>query len=90
MAKVSAKLKHDFGNDKDKIVAFIEDYIVHPSAEKARCMPMALKRFGVMPPIGQSLSLEERRAVAKWIVENFHGKWQMHENMERGCRMGAH
>jgi len=32
MSKVSAKLKHDFGNDKAKIVAFVKDYIVNPSA----------------------------------------------------------
>ena len=89
MAKVSAKLKYDFGNDREKIVAFIEDYIVHPSAEKARCMPMALKRFGVMPPVGQGLTPAERRAVAEWIVDNFHETWQMNEGMGmgKGCRM---
>lgn len=89
MAKVSAKLKHDFGNDKAKIVAFIEDYIVHPSAQKARCMPMALKHFGVMPPIGQGLTPAERRAVAEWIVENFHEKWKAHEGMGKGCMRGG-
>ena len=91
MAKVSAKLKHDFQGDKAKIVAFIEEYIVHPGAQKARCMPRALKRFGVMPPVGQALTPAERRAVAEWIVESFHGKWQEHEGigMGKGCMQGG-
>ena len=91
MAKVSAKLKHVFDGDRAKIVAFIEDYIVHPSAQKARCMPRALKRFGVMPPVGQSLTPAQRRAVAEWIVDNFHGKWQEHEGMgmRKGCMRGG-
>ena len=90
MAKVSAKLKHDFGNDRTKIVNFIEDYITHPGAEKARCMPRALKRFGVMPPVGQSLTPAERHAVAEWIVDNFHETWQISEGMgnEKGCMRG--
>ena len=75
MSKVSAKLKHDFGNDKAKVVAFIKDYIVNPSADKAHCMPMALKKFGVMPAIGKSLSAEELDTVANWMFDNFDEKW---------------
>jgi len=75
MSKVSAKLKHDFGNDKAKIVAFVKDYIVNPSADKAHCMPMALKRFGTMPPIGKGMKAEDIDTVANWLVENFNEKW---------------
>ena len=52
-------------------------------------MPMALKRFGVMPPIGQGLTPAERRAVAEGIVENFHEKWKSHEGMGKGCMRGG-
>ncbi len=75
MSKVSAKLKHDFGGDKAKVVAFIKDYIVNPSADKAHCMPMALKKFGIMPAIGKALSAEELDTVANWVFDNFDSKW---------------
>ena len=89
MAKVSAKLKHDFGNDKAKVVAFVKDYIVNPSVDKAHCMPMALKRFGVMPPIGKSLSAEDLDTIANWVVDNFNEKWDENAmNMMCNARKG--
>ena len=75
MSKVSAKLKYDFKNDKAKVVAFIKDYIVNPNAKKARCMPMALKRFGIMPAIGKSMSAEDIDTVANWVYDNFDESW---------------
>jgi len=87
MSKVSAKLKHDFGNDKAKIVAFVKEYIVNPSADKAHCMPMALKRFGVMPAIGKSLSAEDLDTIANWVVDNFDEKWD-EKAMNMMCNSG--
>ncbi len=75
MSKVSAKLKYDFKNDKTKVVAFIKDYIVNPNANKAHCMPMALKRFGTMPAIGKSMSAEDVNTVANWVYDNFDETW---------------
>ena len=75
MSKVSAKLKYDFKNDKTKVVAFIKDYIVNPDANKAHCMPMALKRFGTMPAIGKSMSDKDVNTVANWVYDNFDETW---------------
>ncbi|MCB4758769.1 MAG: cytochrome c [Sulfurovum sp.] len=84
MSKVSAKLKYDFKGNKTQIVAFIKDYIVNPAKKKAHCMPMALKKFGVMPPIGKSLKPKELDLVANWIVDNFNHKWDP-KAMGTGC-----
>jgi len=75
MSKISAKLKHDLKGDKTQIVAFIKDYIVNPDANKSRCMPMAIKKFGVMPAIGKSMSAEDIETIANWMVDNFDEKW---------------
>ncbi len=75
MSKISAKLKYDFKGDKAQIVTFIKDYIVNPDAAKSKCMPMALKKFGVMPPIGKGMKAEDIDAVANWIVDNFNEIW---------------
>jgi len=74
MSKVSGKLKSEF-KTKEAFVAFVKDYIVNPSAEKAKCMPMAVKKFGVMPPIGKSLSETELDTIANWMYDNFNEKW---------------
>ena len=73
--KVSAKIKHDLDDNKTAFVAFVEDYIQNPSEEKVKCMPMALKKFGLMPPIGKAMSEEERKTVATWLFDNFDEKW---------------
>jgi len=75
MNKVSARIKK-FHPKKDDFIAFVSEYIVNPDRKKALCMPMALKRFGVMPPIGKTMSHDEIQTVAAWLYENFHEKWQ--------------
>ena len=73
--KVSAKIKHDLDDNKTAFVAFVEDYIQNPSEDKIHCMPRALKKFGLMPPIGKAMSQEERKTVATWLFDNFDEKW---------------
>jgi mono/diheme cytochrome c family protein len=76
MGKISAKIKHDFDDNKTKSIEFIIDYIQNPSQEKSKCMARAIKRFGVMPPIGKAMTKEERQVVAEWVVNNFTQKWE--------------
>ncbi len=75
MNKVSARIKH-FYPEKEGFVAFVKDYIVNPAKDKALCQQPALQRFGVMPPIGKSLSKEQINAVAVWMYDNFDEKWK--------------
>jgi uncharacterized low-complexity protein len=72
-AKVSMQLKKTFMS-KDKFVAFVSDYITNPDAKKAHCNPMAVKRFGLMPPIGKSMSDEEKKTVSEWMFTTFNTK----------------
>ncbi len=88
MSKVSAKLKHDFGGDREKIIAFVKDYIVNPSEEKAHCMPMALQRFGTMPPIGRTLTASELDTVSAWIVDGFTSTWDA-DDRNMACNAGG-
>ena len=75
MPMVSMRLKKMLKNDREKFIAFVEDYIQNPSQEKGFCMPMAYKRFGTMPPIGKTLSKEERATVAAWLYDNYKERW---------------
>ena len=82
MEKVSAKIKSSFDNNESKSIAFIADYIVSPDANKSLCMPRAIKAFGLMPPIGKSMSKEEVSTVSKWLITNFKNKWKVTEKGE--------
>jgi len=94
MPMVSKRLKMMLKTRKEFII-FVEDYIQNPSKEKGFCMPMAYKRFGTMPPIGKSLSKEERTAVASWLYDNFKGSWggsmggKMCEMRNKSMKCGA-
>jgi len=79
MSKVSAKIKFDLKDDKTAFVTFVKDYIVNPSADKAHCMPMAVKMFGTMPAIGKDMKAEEIDTVANWLHDNFSDKWDMND-----------
>jgi mono/diheme cytochrome c family protein len=74
MPMVSKRLKMML-KTREEFITFVTDYIQNPSKKKGFCMPMAYKRFGTMPPIGKSLSKEERAAVASWLYDNFKGSW---------------
>lgn len=70
MPSVSKRLQRDI-HSKEKFVAFVKDYIQNPSQEKGHCSPKAFKHLGTMPPVGKSLTKEERDAVSLWLYENF-------------------
>jgi len=78
-SKVSARLKFML-KDRAKFIAFVKDYIQNPDAKKSLCMPMAVKVFGVMPPIGKSLTKEELNTISNWLYDNFKTKWTMPKN----------
>lgn len=54
-------------------VAFIKDYIEHPSVQYSMCHPMAIEKFGIMPSLKGKLSENERQAVAEWIIDRYSG-----------------
>ncbi|MDQ7081747.1 MAG: c-type cytochrome [Aquificota bacterium] len=75
MSEVSARVKK-FYPTEEGFVRFVKDYITNPSREKGVCLPMAYKLFGVMPPVGRTLSEEEKEAVARWLYRNFKESWE--------------
>ncbi len=77
MVEVSNQLRKNIiiGDDDDDVkrfvtIAFIKEYIQHPSLDYSMCHPMAIERFGIMPPQPQ-LSKAERQAVAEWIIDRY-------------------
>ena len=70
MNRVSQRLKMNTSS-RDEFIAFVKDYIQNPSREKGFCRQKAYNRFGVMPPVGKTMTQEERRLIAVWLYSHF-------------------
>lgn len=70
MNRVSQRLKMNTSSKKE-FIAYVKDYIQHPTQEKGFCRPKAYKRFGVMPPIGKAMTEDERQLIAVWLYRHF-------------------
>lgn len=80
MNEVSSRLRENIviaDEDEDVkrrvTIAFIKDYIEHPSIQYSMCHPMAIEKFGIMPSLKGKLSENERQAVAEWIIDRYKG-----------------
>ncbi|ADR33358.1 cytochrome c, class I [Sulfuricurvum kujiense DSM 16994] len=80
MNEVSNRLRENIviSDDDDDVkrrvtIAFIKDYIEHPSVQYSMCHPMAIEKFGIMPSLKGKLSENERQAVAEWIIDRYKG-----------------
>ncbi|MDQ7038485.1 MAG: cytochrome c [Aquificota bacterium] len=70
MSMVAYRVKL-FYPKREEFVRFVKDYITKPSPDKGVCMPMTYMVFGVMPPVGRSMSEKEKERVAEWLFETF-------------------
>ncbi len=55
------------------VIAYIKEYVKHPSFDYYMCDDAAVSRFDVMPAI-KHLSDEELQAVAEWIYDYYEDK----------------
>ena len=85
---VMRHLKMTYPNKKDA-VAFIKDYVVNPTKEKAVCMPMKIKRFGLMPSQKGNVTDEELELIANWMFDNFPPKGFKGMGHGRGMMQGT-
>ena len=72
---------------KEKIKAHIEDFVIHPSAEKAICQ--SVKRFGVMPSLQGAISDDDLQEISEWMIENLMMNQAEHNAMQKRRHQGA-
>lgn len=58
-------------NDKEKMKAFIADYVLNPSAEKSVCESNKVQQYGVMPSLKGSITEEELSKISDHLIENY-------------------
>ncbi len=71
---VMFNLKTAFKDDKVATLAFMRDYVIEPSATKAKCIPQAIKRFGIMPSVKGTLTPEQLEVVTEYMYDTFPPK----------------
>ena len=76
--------------DRDEAIAFMSDYILNPTIDKAICMPSKIERFGLMPSQKGSVTNKELKEITGWMFDNFPpaGFRGMRRGMGMGRRMG--
>ncbi|UFS61666.1 cytochrome c [Sulfurimonas sp. HSL-3221] len=67
-------VKQAFAGDKKAATDFIAAYALKPSKGVAKCRPMAIKRFGLMPSQQGAVTTEELALIADYLYENFPSK----------------
>jgi mono/diheme cytochrome c family protein len=77
---VMFNLKSAFKNDKKATLAFMRDYIINPSADKAKCLPQAIKRFGIMPSLKGTLTPQEVALITEYMYDTFPPNGFQHNN----------
>jgi len=70
--------------EKKEAVAFIADYLMHPSVDKALCA--SIDKFGVMPSMKGRINQQEALAVSEMIFEKFPR--EQFATMEKKSREG--
>jgi cytochrome c len=56
---------------RGKFIAFVADYVLHPSAEKSFCDKKSLEEYGVMPSQKGKVTEEEAKAIAAYMYDHY-------------------
>lgn len=54
-----------------KAIAFVADYVLDPSLEKAFCDEKSLKKYGLMPSQKSNVTEDEAKAIASYMFKHF-------------------
>ncbi len=78
-------------NDKEKIKAFIADYVINPAAEKSVCESNKVQQYGVMPSLKGSVSKEELSKISEYLIEHYPSEAfvDMINGIQRNDKMNA-
>lgn len=78
-------------NDKDKIKAFIADYVVDPAANKSVCESNKVQQYGVMPSLKGSISQDELSTISEYLIAHYPSEAfvEMINEIQRNDKMNA-
>lgn len=73
---------------RKKVIDFIVDYAINPSADKSFCEKHAIERFGVMPSQENNISKDELVLVANYLYDTYPAGDVSHDEIQKKMGMG--
>ena len=67
-------VKQAFGGERKAATDFIVAYTLNPSEAAAKCMPQAIRRFGLMPSQQGAVSEADLETIADYLYDTFPPK----------------
>jgi len=61
----------DPSQKREKFIAFVQDYVIHPSRKKSYCDPASLKTYGVMPSQKGKVTQQELGDIAAFMYDTY-------------------
>jgi len=77
---------------EDKVIAFIKDYVIHPSRDKSFCDKKSLDTYGVMPSQKGNVTEDELEAIGHYMYQTYDNQkmLQIMAEKQRLARMSLH
>jgi cytochrome c len=77
-------IKSDTDTEKrEKYIAFLQTYVLHPSKEISYCDEKSLAQYGLMPSQAKNVNKEEVAAIAAYIYQRYDQKKMLEIVQER-------
>lgn len=70
--------------DREGFKAFIKDYVINPSLDKALCAKETIKRFNIMPSQKENVTSDELDKIADYLYDNFGQQGMGCQRAKRG------
>ena len=71
-----------------KFIPFVQDYVIHPSAQKSYCDKESLKTYGVMPSQKGNVTEDELEAIASYMYD-FYDQQKYLKQMQKKAAFDA-
>ena len=68
---------------KPKIISFIQDYVIDPSAEKSFCDKESLESYGLMPSQKGKVNKDELEAIASYMYDTYDNQILLKQMAEK-------
>lgn len=68
---------------KPKIIAFVQDYVLEPEAEKSICDKTSLESYGLMPSQKGKVTKEELEAIVGYMYDTYDNKILLEQMAEK-------
>lgn len=68
---------------EEKVISFVQDYVMEPSIEKSLCDKASLDSYGIMPSQKGKVNKDELRAIVQYMYANYDNQILLEQMAEK-------